>query len=44
LPKWGWALIIILINIVGPVIFLIVGKKKDKENDEERLKKDREYD
>ena len=33
LPKWGWALIIIFINIIGPVIFLIVGRKKDKEND-----------
>ena len=31
LPKWGWALIIILINIIGPVVFLLVGKKKDKE-------------
>ncbi len=33
LPKWGWALIIIFINIIGPVAFLIAGKKKDKEND-----------
>jgi len=33
LPKWGWALIIILAGIVGPIVFLIVGKKKDKEND-----------
>jgi len=33
LPKWGWALIIIFINIIGPVVFLIVGRKKDKEND-----------
>jgi hypothetical protein len=28
MPKWGWALIIILINIIGPVVFLIVGRKK----------------
>ncbi|MBE3089451.1 MAG: PLDc N-terminal domain-containing protein [Actinobacteria bacterium] len=33
LPKWGWALIIIFINIIGPVVFLIVGKKKEIEND-----------
>lgn len=33
LPKWGWALIIIFINIIGPVIFLIIGKKKEIEND-----------
>lgn len=33
LPKWGWTLIIIFINIIGPVVFLIVGKKKEIEND-----------
>jgi len=34
LPKWGWVLIIVLINIIGPIIFLIIGKKKDEENNE----------
>ena len=29
MPKWGWALIIIFINIIGPVVFLIAGRKKD---------------
>ena len=29
LPKWGWALIIVLFGIIGPVAFLIIGKKKD---------------
>ncbi len=29
MPKWGWALIIILINIIGPAVFLIIGRKKD---------------
>jgi hypothetical protein len=33
LPKWGWILIIVLVNIIGPIVFLIIGKKKDKEND-----------
>lgn len=33
LPKWGWALIIVFFNIIGPVVFLIVGKKKEIEND-----------
>jgi hypothetical protein len=33
LPKWGWILIIVLINIIGPIVFLAVGKKKVKEND-----------
>jgi hypothetical protein len=36
LPKWGWALIIILINVIGPIIFLVMGKKKDKADDEEK--------
>jgi len=33
LPKWGWILIIVLFNIIGPIVFLAVGKKKVKEND-----------
>lgn len=31
LPKWGWILIIIFVNIIGPIIFLLIGKKKDGE-------------
>ncbi len=26
-PKWLWALIIIFINLVGPVIYFIAGRK-----------------
>ncbi|MEA2015839.1 MAG: PLDc N-terminal domain-containing protein [Actinomycetota bacterium] len=33
IPKWGWILIIVLINIIGPIIFLLVGRKKETEND-----------
>lgn len=33
LPKWAWALIIILFGFIGPIVFLIVGRKKDREND-----------
>lgn len=33
LPKWGWILIIVLINIIGSIVFLAIGKKKIKEND-----------
>ncbi len=33
LPRWGWILIIVLIDIIGPVIFLITGRKKEIEND-----------
>jgi hypothetical protein len=29
LPKWGWALVIIFVNIVGPVIFLAAGRERE---------------
>ena len=31
LPKWGWILLIIFINLIGPIVFLLIGKKKDGE-------------
>jgi len=43
LPKWAWILIIILVNIIGPIIFLIAGRKKDsvyKKNDKDEDEKD----
>ncbi len=27
LPKWGWAAIIVLLNFIGPIAYLIVGRK-----------------
>lgn len=29
LPKWGWVLVIIFINLFGPIIYLIVGRERD---------------
>lgn len=29
LPKWAWAIIIIFGELLGPIIFLILGRKKD---------------
>ncbi|EFM11825.1 hypothetical protein PaecuDRAFT_1433 [Paenibacillus curdlanolyticus YK9] len=29
-PKWMWALIIIFINIVGPVLFFVIGRKNQR--------------
>ncbi len=26
LPKWGWALVIILGELIGPVIYLLIGR------------------
>lgn len=28
LPKWGWALIILLINLIGPISYLIIGREE----------------
>lgn len=25
-PKWMWAVIIVVVNIIGPVVYLIAGK------------------
>ena len=32
-PKWVWVLVIVLVNIIGPVIYLIVGRKDDSNPD-----------
>lgn len=29
LPKWGWVLIVLFINTIGPVIYLIAGRERD---------------
>ncbi|KGA96693.1 Negative regulatory protein YxlE [Alkalihalobacillus alcalophilus ATCC 27647 = CGMCC 1.3604] len=28
-PKWMWVLIIIFINIFGPILYFIIGRKAD---------------
>jgi len=28
-PKWLWALIIVFINIIGPVLYFIVGRRNE---------------
>lgn len=27
LPKWGWALIILFISMIGPIAYLILGRQ-----------------
>lgn len=27
-PKWVWAIVIIIFNIVGPVLYFVVGRKQ----------------
>jgi hypothetical protein len=29
LPKWAWALIIVLVNIFGPIIYLLFGRGEE---------------
>lgn len=29
LPKYGWALIIIFVNMIGPIVYLIVGRGEE---------------
>jgi hypothetical protein len=28
-PKWLWILIILMINIIGPVLYFVVGRRND---------------
>ena len=29
LPKWTWAIIIVLVNLIGPIIYLSMGRERD---------------
>ena len=29
IPKWAWALIIIIFNLIGPIAYLILGREED---------------
>lgn len=29
LNKWGWAIIVLFFNLFGPILFLIIGRRKD---------------
>jgi hypothetical protein len=26
-PKWAWALVIVLVNFIGPIIYFVIGRK-----------------
>jgi hypothetical protein len=36
--KLVWILIIVLVNIIGPIIYLLIGRKEDSGNGEEDAK------
>lgn len=27
-PKWVWALVIILVNLIGPIVYLVIGREE----------------
>ncbi len=27
-PKWVWALVVIFINLIGPIVYLVVGREE----------------
>jgi hypothetical protein len=29
LPKWAWALIVIFIQLIGPIVYLLVGREEE---------------
>jgi hypothetical protein len=29
LPKWAWALIVIFVETIGPVVYLLIGRERD---------------
>lgn len=28
-PKWAWILVIVLLNLVGPIIYLVYGRQEE---------------
>ena len=28
-PKWVWVLVILFVNMIGPIIYLVVGRKEE---------------
>ncbi len=28
-PKWAWVLVVVLINIIGPIAYFIAGRKEE---------------
>lgn len=28
-PKWVWALVILFVNVIGPIIYFVIGRKDE---------------
>ncbi len=29
MPRWAWALIIIFVNLIGPIVYLVIGRREE---------------
>jgi len=36
LPRWGWLVVIVALGIVGPTVYLIVGRGEERAEPDER--------
>jgi uncharacterized membrane protein YidH (DUF202 family) len=28
LPKWGWVVVVVLVNLIGPIVYLLIGRQE----------------
>ncbi len=28
-PKWAWALVIVLVNLIGPILYFLLGREEE---------------
>jgi hypothetical protein len=28
LPKWGWGVVIVTVNLIGPIVYLLIGREE----------------
>jgi hypothetical protein len=28
LPKWGWVVIVVVVNLIGPILYLVIGREE----------------
>ena len=28
-PKWVWAVVVVIVNIIGPIVYFVIGRKEE---------------
>ena len=28
-PKWAWAIVVVIVNIIGPIVYFVIGRKEE---------------